>query len=557
MFVSIVLNTEYMDVDSRIKWYAKSLSVAKKLDLFIITHESFARDRIRLLNQIPDRFYEEFEMRRLTSEEIDLIPHYYIPDSFFEENDLKFGSRTAALLNLFANRNFKLEEYLHEGFRKAIGISTDGRISAAFHSLESFKSIRATCDQLKIPLINYVFSAIRRVHGYRHTLYFAELNGSIFNSTNCNSRYNRYLNERPDHPILEHRDVIGLFGKDRNLHLLPYIDHDCRYQLGICSEGYEIVPQVFGEVKYSTDDIIYDANKCFTKAEQTFRLHPNRLKNYNVRSEHLADPIFFIINSKRIAAVCSQIMLKGILWNRVVVNKKQLLPFGFACEKQIDSNKKVDMLFHNYLFMTYLVPESLMFNKEYWLWRLKNPDELCIRSRHIKQYEEDLGLIPDTLSIVDSDERFKKILMSRDLSEFDIISICDPIAEKPPLNSAEILSSIQVIATDSDGQTWLKKIYRRVQFTSSYERSVNFQHYSKLPVSSLTFIPFLESSGTIKLLKFEVLSSNGEILTDNLTNDILEIDPSGFTVKLIKSVVGKFVVKINWETLKYSNQLTH
>ena len=80
MVISVVLDTEYMGVSERNKWFLKSVSNAMKEDTVIITHSYFKDHLTEIVNGCADRFYNEFEMDRVKIADIEKLDICYIPD---------------------------------------------------------------------------------------------------------------------------------------------------------------------------------------------------------------------------------------------------------------------------------------------------------------------------------------------------------------------------------------------------------------------------------------------------------------------------------------------
>ena len=70
MIISIVLDTEYMGVKERNKWFLKSVSQAMKEDMLIITHSYFRYNLNEVIEGCDERFYDEFEMDKFSAEDI-------------------------------------------------------------------------------------------------------------------------------------------------------------------------------------------------------------------------------------------------------------------------------------------------------------------------------------------------------------------------------------------------------------------------------------------------------------------------------------------------------
>lgn len=131
-----------------------------------------------------------------------------------------------------------------------------------------------------------------------------------------------------------------MFGKEKNIPLLKLLDCEPEYEVGVCASAWNINHN-FLKFKYTDDDIYYECKKVYPAGKVTTRTHPIGYDNMGIGREHFRnDPVSFLLSCKRIAGVQSQMLLKAILWNRVVYTKGDFLPFAFLCEKDIESEKK-------------------------------------------------------------------------------------------------------------------------------------------------------------------------------------------------------------------------
>ena len=142
MVVSVVLNTEYMKTEERFKWFLKNVSFAKGNDVLIVTHECLEKHITELVSGLAERFYEEFEMCKVTPEEIRRMNICYIPDALFEKIYEEKGSQTQWILELSNNRIEELERYVIECIDKELGKRGEEKPEYIQNCLHVFESIR-------------------------------------------------------------------------------------------------------------------------------------------------------------------------------------------------------------------------------------------------------------------------------------------------------------------------------------------------------------------------------------------------------------------------------
>ena len=419
MFVTVCIKTEYTPYSYRANFYQQCLDTCLKNGWALITNEYMKYHHKEMQDGISDRLLKEFELRKLSDEEYNDVEQYFIPDSIFEDKEKEIGSRTG-MLSFLSTQSFELLENYVKGIIKEIKSKhPEEKIDGMFYCAESCKPFRNVCDELGIPLIPYCFSAIKIPHGYRQTLYYANLKGLSYNSNECKDRYHNYLKEGETNiPVFSNREIIALIGKERTLPLLQLMNHAPKYEMGVCCECYAVIPQFYDFNQYTDDDVFYECNELYSPDQIKVRSHALQLDHIQVdRSEVHNDAAPFILSCKRLTSVRSQITLKNLLWKRTAVMKKNTHAFSFMCETDYSSTKLADIKALNYFVFAYLIPTKLMFSKEYWEWRVSNPTETEIYKRHLSYYIEELHLKVDDLAINDESKRFAKLLKDRNCDE--------------------------------------------------------------------------------------------------------------------------------------------
>lgn len=547
MFVTIVLNTEYMDYSSRIKWYLKNLYHAKEYGWVVITHEYLFNNIERLKETVDDRFFQEFEMQRLSKEEVDLVEQYIIPDELFESKEKECGSRTALLYDLSKNRFPEFEKKIKLIINQIQSNHPDEKIEGVFHCLEGFESLRVISNEYKIPLITYVFSAIRKVHGYMHTLYIATTQGSIGNSIEFENRYNKFNREESHFPIFDNREIIALFGKERTLPLIKLIEFEPKYEICICGGGSLIIPHNFSKLPYTDDDIYYECSSLFPINQTRYRQHRMQLEQLQIDySEVRSDPASLILSCKRLTAVSSQIVLKAMLWNRTAIMKKNTLPFSFMCEKNYDSENKVDIKLLNFFLFFYLIPSELMFNQEYWMWRNSLPDEKEIYAKHLNFYLQKLNIESKILSSLDYDTRFKLLLEARNCDK-DLI---DNLLSKEIIAEVDFdtATSKLVVYYFEEKEPKVKSYWRLNEFSNG---TIFSRYIVKVggKVNRIAFYPLDDKAGMIEIERISIFTIKKQIKTiiGNHGFSFFKKNVGSIEVNLPNNISNEFEVECKWK----------
>ncbi len=413
-----------MDIASRSKWYLKTLYHCKKNGWVMITHEYMRDHWEQMQKEISQSLFDSWEISPFTADEIKDVEQYYLPDSLFEKMEQQCGSRTEMLYQLSSSVNGFLAHALQQIVDQIHQRHPSEKIDGMFHCLEAWETIYAIGRKNQFPVIPYSFSAFRKLHGYRQTLYHCNLHTSLYSTNEAKGRYENYLSEGvADIPIFSNRELVAIFGKDRTLPLIPLMKAEPKYEMGICTECFSVIPQFFVHDKTTDDDVRYECEKLYDKSQITVRNHSLQVDYMQLdRSTVHNDPAAWILSCRRLTAARSQIGLKFLLWDRTAIVKPDTLGYSFLCEKDYSSVKKVNLHALNFYLFAYLVPNDLMFSNEYWFWRLTNPTEKEIYLRHLDFYMSRLRLPDEIWTNSNENGRFKSILESRGCDE-ELINI--------------------------------------------------------------------------------------------------------------------------------------
>ena len=533
MFIFVILNTEYAHVSYRSTWYLKNLLHCKESGGIIITHEYLRKHFDDIQKNITPRLFNDFEIRPFTIDEVSDVEQYFIPDELFDQIEHECGSRTEMLFQLSTSTNAKLEECIQKIICKIRKKHPNERIEGMLHMLEAGQFLHELCRKESIPLISYSFSALRKPHGYRQTLYHANINNYLHTTEEAERRYKDFLHETTSIPIFSNREIIALLGKERTLPLLPLLKAEPKYEMGICTECFSIIPQFFMHSKITDDDIRYECEQLYDNLQIVVRNHAFQVDSMQLdRSTIHNDPAAWILSCRRLAAARSQIMLKVLLWNRTAIVKADTLGFSFMCEKDYSSKKRVDIKVLNYYMFGYLIPSDLMYSGEYWQWRMTNPSETEIYQYHLNFYIEKLNLPKSILTERDEPTRFKSLLQSRGCDE-ELINIL--LEDKHDFEIDYNTASSRIVVNG--------KSYWRL---NKIENGVRHFHIElNESADNIDFYPLDDVAGCARLMSVSV---NGKpVDVSNLTDFRYMPKVSGHYSLPILPTADKTVIDIAWD----------
>ena len=518
----------------------------------MVTHEYLNTHFEELQDSITNRFFDQFEMRRFTLDEVKDVEQYFIPDELFDGLEQQDGSRTEMLFDVNSQPNTNLDQHLQEIFSQIQQRHPDEKIEGILHCLEGYESLRKIADNLHCPLINYSFSAFRKVHGYRQTLYFCNLHNHFWNGEECAARYQRFLREDDRQlPVFSNKELITLIGKEHTLPLMQLMNTQPKYEMGICCECFSLMPQVFKNKRYTDDDIFYECKKCYTNDQLKVRSHATHMNDIQVdRSEVHNDPVSMILSCKRLTAVQSQILLKVLLWGRTTITKTNSLAFTYLCENDYTSENTADIKGLNYYIFAYLIPGDLMFNDGYWKWRMTNPTELEIYQRHLDFLLNALLIDKGKLMTLKGKERFRYLLECRNCDE----QLIDDLLNDEIVNDInwDVASSKFEVVTD-DGT----KAYWRIDTENADGSLTTNLMIDEKNVKAIKFYPLDDVAG-FSQLKSVVINGREHGLNEAEKHFKFMPKTKGSYIFLLKEPrSGKLTVECTWEYRKVFEYLNN
>ncbi|MBP5442049.1 MAG: hypothetical protein J6Y60_02305 [Treponema sp.] len=540
MFVTIIFDGDYYGMAGRDKWFLKALSDAHKNDSVVITHEYLDLHFKEIADKCLDRFYKEFEMEYITDSDYKTISKGFVPDSIFNKIRSKFISRTEELMYLFSKRDTDLERILIDLIEKQLLSRNEKKVDAIFNCLDCFASVKYLGDYFNCPVIPYSFSAIRKMHGYTETLYIADMIGEFSTSKGASLMYQSFKENAKDVSIFSNRELLAMFGKEKNIPILSVIERNGIHEFGICKTANSIYPFAFLKYKYTDTDLYYDVKDKLKTNDIILRDHLNIPWNgtdSGYKKEHQRnDPVSFITSCKRISSVDSQILLKALLWNRTVIANGDLVPFEFLCEHDIKSEKKVDSFGLNFFIFAYLIPSSLMFSKVYWLWRLNNPSVYEIYTYHLNYYINKFNFDVNKLKLQEED-RFFYILEKRGINQQIIEKLKKSYLQKN-IDYDVLSSRIDFVFNDDKVESFYCLNEPKDGFIYS-SQLINFD----VAVKNIHFYPFVDVCGVAYI---ENLIVDGDIIFSQFKEANLS-KQDGYINFTLDLCPGKHLIEFKWK----------
>jgi hypothetical protein len=142
---------------------------------------------------------------------------------------------------------------------------------------------------------------------------------------------------------------------------------------------------------YGNLDAIFAARRGLRSEEVLIRHHPAGHARY---ARHLGctddsiDGLAFLLRCERVFTVNSSVAFECLLYERPVVILGDSPAAAFSDRRTAFGEPGLQLLALNWLFLVYLVPDRLLFQADYYRWRLALPPQEAILRRHLASYAD-------------------------------------------------------------------------------------------------------------------------------------------------------------------------
>lgn len=429
MILSMVLDFENNGLQFMLLKYLRFFDLCKKNNWVMISHEEFDMYEMNFPNRneykrfMKDRFHYE----TYTYEERKEVETYYLSKELFSKLTKEYGSQLGMQMHLLNERNTLLEEEL---FPILDQISRNEKIDAVLCFAAAPQSVKEYVAKKNIPIIFFERGPIRE-SGYNiDTSYFSF--NDFYGIEEIEYRYNKFIQEQKteQRTMLSRKEILLMFLSDDNVKYVNAIDANPNYEIGVAG-GVTLVVPYFAKNMYMDHELINDVIEQYDYQYNKilFRLHPGDVYTSTYRlnkTEKSSSPIPFIVNSKRIAAVGSNVLFEAMLWKRIAVSMTEVMPATLFASKDYkeEVEKEGTNAFVNFFVFCFLVPEELAYDEKYIIWRLSKPSENEIFDFHLNYYKEHFGL-NDELFLEECDERLNILKAYRDVDDEMILPKLD------------------------------------------------------------------------------------------------------------------------------------
>jgi tetratricopeptide (TPR) repeat protein len=314
-----------------------------------------------------------------------------LPDEVFKELD----ARSTSMLDAF--RILLTEDYppLTAALRSIIGSICLEQNPEAILSWCNVPSLELVADEFNLPVIHNELGPFRQPN-YQGTVYFD------FKGVNA-----RTSAEEDMKAFLEvcSKKCIPLLSMDEMRQILM-VDP---------ARASELKPPIFksGAALQVEDDsnllafshgltnfeLIYAARKGLDRSQILIRHHPLGHLDYGESlgvPDNSIDSIEFISRCERIFCINSSVAFEALLLDKPVYVLGESPATSLSYERRIHVSPQDWLARLNYLFLGFLMPVSLLFDAEYYRWRLTYPPLEDIYQKHLQIFRKLSGATPES-----------------------------------------------------------------------------------------------------------------------------------------------------------------
>lgn len=533
MFLSVLLQNVYYE---NLKWYViHYLRFCYRFGGPLITNEWY-QDEVTdsILRLSLELGVDEAKLR-------DAIFIYYLPDSFYQEGRINYGGDTEFFLHLFGERDFQFEDFLlpimEETERKT-------PINGVICFGQGYTSLNAVAEKKGIKIIKEDISPIRERQGCTQTLFWANIEGKLYHSDECQKRYERFLAEEKDIPLFSREELLALFIQEDALPMIPLMRAEPVYEIGIAQTRFSFIPHIFAESRIVDEDLQWECERIYRQADIAIR--PHRYGFSTAESlDNRADIDSFVLSCKRVASVSSNALMTAMMWNRVACCKENLLSGSFMAEKDFQSEKIVDLKFLNYLIFAFQVPGfELFFNQNYWEWRFTYPSESEIYEKHLDVCLKNMGITREIFQL-NNDERLRYLLRLRGCEEHLINDIC--VWDENQQNDYHVPVSMLLLGT--------RKYYcRNIRYGKFIHSTWHVDVAGELSYFSIDLMAGLGAN--IPNIKICIYDSNGILTYQKELFEMGYMRPAE-ALKISFTMKGRYTICAEWNYFSTMDFLTN
>lgn len=363
-----------------------------------------------------------YEFKKPTDEDMKKVIQYPITKEEKETILSGFVDMEEAIIHILQKRDKQFEEIISSKFE--VIQKEHGKIVAVL-SWTYFPSLEFCCQQFGIQLITLEQTTFRP-KGYRYKLgYFQFYNK--YNSTRMDSDYQTFLQEFLDsNQYFNRKELLALFLADDQLKWINHLDDQSEYDFGL-SIGPDYDPLAAAFCNMPILHILNDLKEKFQVNRVLTRVHPMQK---GIRKEldafpqdHSSSSLEWILRCRRVISIGSNVAFEAMLLGKTSYVLGANFPYHYGSVTELNQyeEKVADLKYINYIIFGYYVPYSLMFDRDYILWRLANPSVSEVYQYHLNYVMNEFSLSKEIFDM-SYPKRLQTILETHSLKKKEIAS---------------------------------------------------------------------------------------------------------------------------------------
>jgi len=374
MFVSFLEPYHIRGVKAPYLWvFYKQINNFKKNEIVFIASDEYFQNPLIYTHREEFKEYPRYknEYSIPSYEEINQYKKFTIPLDIYKPLEEKMKNKTEIFRYLLVNEYPPLIEYLDRFFKQ---LKDDVEAVLAWVNSPSLNKI---AQKYGIKVIYNELGPLRKP-SYFQTAYF-DFKG-VNGNTQSKDRYEQFLKE--DIELFEIEEIREIFLKSF------YIDdYASRYKIGVALQVEDDSNMLAYSNGYDNFKLINEVFFYYDKKDVLIRKHPLGLMELNKSLVNLDDSknsIEFINKCEKIVTINSSVGFEALFFGKDVYAKGDS-PYSFFVSSDLNDvccDKKELKKFLNFFLFSYLIPYSLLYDKEYYKFRLSDPSEKEIFEFH-------------------------------------------------------------------------------------------------------------------------------------------------------------------------------
>lgn len=342
---------------------------------------------------IVDGYNVLYEFKKPTDKDMKKVIQFPITKEEKEKVLSGFEDKEKAIIHILQSRDEKFEDMILSKLRTIE--EKYGKIVAVL-SWTYFPSLEFCCQQLGIQLITLEQTTFRP-KGYRFKFgYFQFYNK--YDSVRMDADYQTFLQEFQDsNQYFNRKELLALFLADDQLKWINHLDDQSEYDFGL-SIGPDYDPLASAFCHMPVLNVLNELKENFQVHQVLTRVHPMQK---GIRKEleifpqdHSSSSLEWILKCRRIISIGSNVAFEAMLLGKTSYVLGDNFPYHYGSITELNQyeEKIADLKYINYIVFGYYVPYSLMFDRDYILWRLTNPSVIEIYHYHLDYVMKEFGL---------------------------------------------------------------------------------------------------------------------------------------------------------------------